>query len=221
VFMAIRSESMEKSTPRKPTAITTIEPHGSKTTAPRDHAIKVRLDLNAIDLNHADKTYVKDVARKALAGFPTANNDSDGRSFNEISRKSGQEGAVAVEGSVVCAGRPTEASIQELRAALREEGYRVSVRERRECSELGCASDVMVDWGRPSFVPAGWYSSLICGKHDYKTCSKCRSVYVMSSTNAAGQAPALRCEVCGAIMIEWGATKIWIAELVARGDSSN
>jgi len=32
----------------------------------------------------------------------------------------------------------------------------------------------------------------------------------------AGQAPAVHCEVCGQVLIEWGSSKVWIAQLVAR-----
>ena len=38
----------------------------------------------------------------------------------------------------------------------------------------------------------------------------------LASTNAAGQAPAVHCEVCGQVLIEWGSSKVWIAQLVAK-----
>jgi hypothetical protein len=76
----------------------------------------------------------------------------------------------------------------------------------------------MVGWNRSSDVPPTWYSQRICGKHNYRTCTKCKSVYVLTSTNAAGQAPSVHCEVCGAVIIEWGSSKVWKAELVTRGE---
>ena len=38
----------------------------------------------------------------------------------------------------------------------------------------------------------------------------------MTSANAGGQAPSIHCEVCKAILVEWGGTKVWTAELVTR-----
>jgi len=40
--------------------------------------------------------------------------------------------------------------------------------------------------------------------------------YLMSSSNAGGPAPSLKCTVCDAVMVEWGGTKLWFAELVSR-----
>ena len=39
----------------------------------------------------------------------------------------------------------------------------------------------------------------------------------MSSANVSGQATAVHCEVCGGVLVEWGASKVWTAELVRRG----
>jgi hypothetical protein len=122
-----------------------------------------------------------------------------------------------VEGTVLWSGRPGAESVEQLRDALQREGYRVAVREKRECSEDHCPTRAMVEWDRPSDVPSGWYSGSTCGRHNYRMCAKCRSVYRMTSTNAAGQAPAVHCTVCGRILVEWGASKIWTAELQQRG----
>jgi hypothetical protein len=213
----------------KPIAAATVELRGSRTTAPRDHLVKVLIELRAADGKQADELHLMSVAHKALAGFAPAGDEPDRRRFEEISArtipsktvpaKPVKPGVIAVEASVTWPGRPGDGAIQELRAALAAEGYRVTVRETRECSEHDCASDAMVEWNRPLQVPAGWYSSLVCGKHDYKTCGRCKSIYLMTSTNAAGQAPSLRCEVCGLLIIEWGSTKLWSAQLVTRGDS--
>ena len=43
--------------------------------------------------------------------------------------------------------------------ALIAEGYRVSVREKRECAEPGCKVCVQIAWGLPLEVPPRWYSS--------------------------------------------------------------
>jgi hypothetical protein len=39
----------------------------------------------------------------------------------------------------------------------------------------------------------------------------------MTSTNSDGQAPSVHCTVCGAIMVEWGSSKLWVLELMTRG----
>ncbi len=119
---------------------------------------------------------------------------------------------------MICPGRPGDDSVQRFRAALSAEGYRVSVRETRECGEPACTTDAIVDWDRRSQVPSGWYTNLTCGRHNFRTCSKCKSLYVMTSTNSVGQAPSLHCGVCGEILIEWGSSKVWEAELVTKGE---
>jgi hypothetical protein len=214
---------MDPTTTAKPTATATIEPMGPRTKVPRDHSIKVVVKLSARDAKYADKGYAAGVARMALRGFPPVQGAADRRGFGDLSEpatrtRSGAPSSVvvAVEGSVVWSGRPEDDSIEGLRAALLGEGYRVDLRERRECSEPECSTFAMVAWNRPSDVPSHWYSSTVCGKHDYRACAKCKSVYVMTSTNAAGQAPSLHCEVCGDIMVGWGRSKIWSAELVTR-----
>lgn len=214
---------MTATTNARPTAAATVELRGLRSKVPRDHLVKLTIDLRSSDGKHADAPYTLGVARKALGGFSPVGDQPDRRQFDPIAAKIHKPGAVAaiigVEASVIWAGRPGDDSIQELRAALNAEGYKVTVRETRECSEADCSSDALVDWNRPLQVPPGWYSSLICGKHDYKSCSRCKSIYLMTCTNSSGQSPSLRCEVCGMMIIEWGSTKLWSAQLVTRGDS--
>jgi predicted Zn finger-like uncharacterized protein len=124
---------------------------------------------------------------------------------------------VGVEARVTCVERPSDAVIEALRASLTESGFRTFLRERRECAEAGCFADAMLDWARPDEVPRGWFSSTICGSHDYRQCPPCQSIYRLSNSSAAGQATAVHCEVCGRVLVEWGSSKIWEAELVVRG----
>src|SRR6266511_2546134 len=106
------------------------------------------------------------------------------------------------------------AAVDRLRAVLNAALFSISVREKRECSEGSCTSEALVEWNHPSELPSGWYSNRVCGKHSYRTCGKCESLYVMSSTNAVGQAPSIHCAVCGEVIVEWGSSKMWSAELV-------
>src|SRR5437868_6594286 len=54
----------------------------------------------------------------------------------------------------------------------------------------------------------------------YVICAMGGSLYRMSSTNSVGQAPSVHCGVCGGVLIEWGSSKVWSAELVHRADSA-
>jgi hypothetical protein len=204
----------------KPTATLTIEPTGMRPAAGREHSIHLILSLSANDAKHGDKAHVTRVARSVLAGFQS---ETDMR-FCELSAarrsaKPGAPGAVVtgIEGFSVWQGRPSDQSVEGVRAALVAEGYRVSVREKRECAEPGCKAFVQIGWGQQQDVPPRWYSSTICGDHNYRTCARCKSAYLLTSTNAAGQAPSVHCEVCGLVLVEWGASKIWTATLVTRG----
>ncbi len=208
----------------RPTATATIEPVGTRASVPREHLIKVMIRLSGIDAKYADKGYVAGVARKSLESFPPAKGKPDRRSYVELSvsskigkARSPTNVVVGVEGSAPSHGRPRDDSVEGFCDALAGEGYRVEVHEKRECGEPGCATAAMMDWSRPAAVPSGWYSNVICGRHNYRTCSKCKSTYVLTSTNSVGHAPSVQCEVCGALMIGWGSSKIWVAELVTRG----
>jgi hypothetical protein len=201
---------MDSTAPPKPTASVTIEPKGPRTPGQREHAVKVTLRLSTLDPKYSDRTRLTDVARSALVGFGVGTvGDLLGKTGNKV---------VGVEGSVNCPDRPAQSSVDAMREALSAGGYSVAIREVRECTEDGCLTVVMTDWNRPLEVPTSWYSSAVCGKHGYRSCANCDSTYLMSSSNAAGQAPSLHCEVCGTIMIEWGGTKVWTAQLVSRND---
>lgn len=188
--------------PAKLTATATIVPMGPRATAPRDHLIEVIVDSSD---KKADTSSVAGVARLSLDAFPPSPGWPDRRRF---------DGAQA---SVVCFGRPADASVEELRRALAEAGCRVILRETRECAEPSCATETMMEWNRPSLVPRGWFTSGICGRHDYRACPGCKSVYTFTSTNCGDHAPSVHCQVCGSVMIEWGSSKVWEAQLVTRG----
>jgi hypothetical protein len=215
---------MTTPTTAKPTATATIEPVGPRTTVPREHLVTVMIRLSGIDARYADKGYVAGVARKSLEGFPPAKGRADRRTLVELSVSSKvnhQRGTtnvvVGVEGSAPAFGRPREDAVAGFCDALAEAGYRVELREKRECAEPGCPTAAVVDWNRPEGIPPSWYSHAICGRHNYRTCPKCKSSYVLTSTNSVGHAPSVACEVCGALMIGWGGSKLWTAELVTRG----
>jgi hypothetical protein len=207
------------------TARVTIEPSGPRTTGPREYSIKVMLNLSPVEPKYADRGYVGGVARRALAGFSPAGGELDRHAFSEVlASTNGKAGAVAtevvgVEGSVVWPEKPAIGSVEQLRDVLLAEGYRVAAREVRECAEPRCAAEALVDWNSPSAVPAGWFSSVVCGKHNYRACSACKSTYVMTSTSSVGQAPSVHCGVCGVVLIEWGSSKVWNADLVTRGEA--
>jgi hypothetical protein len=210
--------------PLKPTATALIEPIGTRATTPRPHAINLSLTLSAIDAQHADKGHVVDVARRALALFAPAQDAVDRRRFGDLTipgrmAKTGVASiiVVGVEGSLVWPGRPDDGAVDAMHALLVADGYRVSVREKRECSEDGCTSEAAVDWHRRDELPPGWYSAHICGRHNYRMCGACSSVYVLDSARSNGQAPSVHCEVCGQVLVEWGSSKLWSAQLVTRG----
>jgi len=209
----------------RPTAKVIFEPTGPRAKAPRDYSMKIEIALSTLSPKHGDKAQVTSVIHRAMRTLsPT--DPSECRIEELVTRgKTAKDGTVAkivigVEGSVTLTGRPSEEGVAALRAALIEDGYRVATQERRSCAEPGCPSDALTDWGRPTDVPATWYSDLICGRHDYKSCVACSSIYVMFSSSSSGQAPSLHCEVCGAIMVEWGGSKAWDARLVKSGQRS-
>jgi hypothetical protein len=207
----------------KPTATVTIEPTGRRDAAHREHAVKVLLRLSGSQAKFSDKAHVANVARASLAAFPPANGQTDRRKVAEVSvtSKAGKGGGVVstvmgVEGVAVSPGRPQEDAVDTVRDILVTEGYRVTVREKRDCAEPDCKADAMVDWNHAIEQPPGWHTTLICGGHNYRTCTKCKSLYTLTSMNSVGPAPSVHCEVCGLIIIEWGSSKIWQATLVSR-----
>jgi hypothetical protein len=210
---------MQATGPLKPSAAATIEPTGSRERNPREHSVRLTINFATLEKKFADRSWIVGVLQGALAGFPSLTGQPDSATFGDIISKTGSK-VVGVEGSILCAGRPDASAMVALREVLTTAGYNLVVRELRECSHATCTTSVMIDWARPHAVPAGWYDTLVCGRHGYKACPTCNSVYVMSSANAVGQAPSFHCEVCGAVMIEWGGSKIWNAELVTRGDQA-
>jgi hypothetical protein len=197
----------------KPIASAQIEPAGGRGRQPRAHSVRLALALSQLNPQLADRGRVIALAKDALAQL----SDHQPTSFVDVVGGKGNA-IVGVEGSVVCADRPGAAAIDRLCESLGAAGYNVAVRELRECGEAVCTSSALLDARRVEAVPPGWYAAQICGKHGYKSCAGCHSVYLMSSANASGQAPSLHCEVCGAILIEWCGSKLWSAELLTRGD---
>jgi hypothetical protein len=223
--MPIPSRRSDRQVPRFPparlNATVGIELSEPRDAAIRSHVIKVVVDLDRSDATRGDKDRAEAAVKRALAPYAPPAGERDQRKFRDVSeaRKAADGGpvVVAVEGSVVCGDRPRGEDVEVARAVLAEAGYRVAVRERRECSERECWTESSIMWSRIEEIPSGWFTSSVCGKHNYRRCAKCTSVYVLTSMNAAGQAPALHCEVCGKVLVEWGASKIWSAELVTRG----
>ncbi|MDB4965625.1 MAG: hypothetical protein JWN44_1314 [Myxococcales bacterium] len=201
-----------------PTATVTIEPEDHKDKSPREYLIRVTLK----------GPNVMTIARDALARFAPAGDQPDRRRFDPILAKPihmpnrdrdappKPPAVVGVEATVIWDGRPDEELVAQLRAALLGRCQKASVREMRECGEPECTTTAPVEWNRPQEIPQGWYNASVCGKHSYKECPRCKSLYLMTSTNSGGQAESVSCEVCGSVMIEWGGTKHWEAQLVTR-----
>jgi hypothetical protein len=210
-------------TPSRPMATATVGP-----ARPRGggslHTVELVLELSGAKKTNLEQTM--EIAQRALAGFAPAEGATDRRTFQALSSsRRGAGGAVdtrivGVEGKAMWPDRPARELLEQLCTVLGESGYRVVVKERRECSEKGCTSDAMADWSKPGEVPSSWFTSNICGKHSFKQCAKCKSVYRLSCDNAAGQSPSVHCEVCANVLIEWGSSKRWYAELVSRGEPS-
>jgi hypothetical protein len=214
---------MKQTKTAKPTATATIEPLGLRATVPREHSVNVTINLSEPKTKYANREFVARLASKSLEGFLPTPGQADRRRFSDLTvshrAKTGEVSTVVVgvEGSLVCTERPGDDSVEFLHAALVAAGYRVVVEERRQCGEPDCITDAMVGWNHLSTVPSGWFSNLICGRHHYRACSTCDSLYRLSSEASSLHAPSVHCEVCGVVLIEWGGTKTWYAELVARG----
>jgi hypothetical protein len=213
---------MQKS---KPVATATIEPIGPRRESPRDHSILITLALGTSAEKYGDRAHVAAVAREALAGFSRGEGAPDARRVSDVAttRRTTKAGmpvltrtVVGIEASTTSAGRPPAAAVATLRKVLEEDGYRVAVRAERGCAESGCNAHVMLEWDHASEVPPRWHSATICGAHDYRVCPRCKSTHALSCVNAAGQAPSVHCEVCGQVLVEWGASKVWTATLVKR-----
>jgi hypothetical protein len=204
----------------RPTATATVGPaQGASGTW---HAVELVLELGA-----GKRPSVEDalaLARRAFDAFAPVEGASDRRAFQEM--RASRRGAggvvdsriVGVEAKTTWPVRPDAAAMESLCAALAAAGYRVTLRERRVCSQRGCSSDAFCDWHRADAVPPGWFVADICGKHDFKACTRCGSVYTLLATNVAGQSPSVHCEVCSQVLVEWGGSKRWDALLVKRSE---
>jgi hypothetical protein len=211
---------MENPTPdTRGSVLATVEPSGPKTTSGRrEHVLQLRLELSAADVKRGGSTHVTSVAHSALTGFVAK---GEACAFADVPSKKPGGKITAIEGTLALCERPSDGAIEHLCSTLRIAGYGVTIRETRECDQSGCASTVAIGWNRSSGIPSGWYDRTICGKHAYKRCVGCQSTYAMTSTNATGPAPSLHCEVCGTILVEWGGTKLWNAELVSNPVASD
>jgi hypothetical protein len=197
----------------RPTAAATIEPVGARTSAPRAHAVRLYLPLSSFEQPLADRRAVlgfADAALRALDGQSTP------QYFDVLSR----EKLVAIDAASSLAEAPSADAIERMRQTLADAGYRVSLRAVRECADDGCTTAMLADPAQLDSVPTGWHSATVCGKHGYRSCSGCGTLYVMTSVPANGPAAAVHCEVCAAVLVEWGASKSWTAELVTRGGAS-
>jgi hypothetical protein len=198
-----------------------IAPSGSLAKIPRDYLIALELPFAAKGALAGADTELGDLARRLLGGLSSDDSAADRMTVREVSHagKFGKDGApttvvTAFEAESLCTGRPSGETIDRMRAALAEAGYRVTVQERRVCVEAGCMADALVEWSAVEQRPQGWYNEQTCSRHNYRNCVGCGSVYRLMSEAASGPAPSLHCSVCGAIMIEWGGSKLWEAELI-------
>ena len=201
----------------KPTASITLEPVGRRARAPRQYAVRVILRFTGIAPQFADRAWVLGTARSAFAAASPAV-AHEAPTFGNV--RGNTSNVIGVEGVMVCLDKPMEGFFIGLREVLAAAGYGVVVQELRECCEPGCPTTALVDCARSGAVPGGWYAGHACGRHGYKSCARCSSTYVMSCSNATSAAPSVHCEVCGQILVEWGGTKLWTAELVARAEWS-
>lgn len=198
----------------KPSASAMIEPCGPRTQRPRPHALRVLLRFTGIEPKFTDRSWVLAIAKNAIE---SAQLDHEAPTFGEVRGK--MEGSViGIEAAMICATRPDAAAIEQLRHVLVAAGYGFSARALRECDEEGCTTTADTDCARPTATPPQWFDTNTCGRHGYKRCGRCSSTYVMSCENAINAAPSLHCEVCGEILIEWGSTKRWTAELARRAE---
>lgn len=206
------SEAVRPPDPR-PTAAATIEPVGARTSAPRAHAVRLYLPLSSFEAQLADWRAVLGLAEAALRALDACGAP---RYFDVLSR----EKVVAIDATSSLTDTPSADAIERMRQGLADAGYRVNLRAVRECADDGCTTAMLANPAHLEAVPAGWHSATHCGKHGYRSCGGCGSLYVMTSDPASGPAEAVHCEVCAAVLVEWGASKSWSAELVTRGRPS-
>ncbi len=194
----------------RPTASLTIEPLGPRESSPRPHAARLYLPLSTFADRLADRRAVLGFADAALRAL-------DGGNVPSLSDVVAREKVIAVDATFTVDDVPSAEAIARMRQSLVDAGYFVSVRIVRECADAGCTTTTSADPSRAETVPYGWHSATVCGRHGYRSCSGCDSLYVMTSSSSTGQAAAVHCEVCGTVLVEWGGSKDWTAELVTRG----
>jgi len=199
----------------RPTATVNLEPIGERAGSARGYSVRLHLPLSNFDEKFADRVSVLAVAQRALGDL------GDGEAPHYFDVVSAKGKLLAIDASMVHGESLDAQAIGRLRETLSGAGYHVAIRTVRECTNDACGATMPMDASRPEATPTGWFSADVCGKHGFRSCAGCNSVYLMSSTNAAGQAPSVHCEVCGAILVEWGGTKQWTVDLVTRGGRSD
>jgi hypothetical protein len=210
--------------PERPSAILRVSPTGPSDRVPRDYLIALELGLK-------DGTDARSQAHALASGLLTAvtsrSTAADGPRVRNLETQSrpDKEGplvnrVVGVEAAAVCGGWPGNAAIAAICAGAAEQGYLVATEQRRACAEPGCTAEAGVDNSRRDAIPQGWYTAQICGRHSYRACTSCRSVFRLVGTASSGPAPSLHCVVCGEVLVEWGGSKQWEAELVEKPGSS-
>lgn len=197
----------------RPTAAVTIEPLGPRSESPRSHAARLYLPLSSFADRLADRRSVLGFADAALRAL----DDGNAPSLSDVVAR---EKIIAIDGGLTVGEAPSAEAIARMRQSLVDSGYFVSIRMVRECADHGCTTTISADPSRADTVPYGWHSATICGKHGYRSCPGCDSLYVMTSSSSTGQAAAVHCEVCATVLVEWGGSKCWTAELVTRGRRS-
>jgi hypothetical protein len=207
----------------RPVATATVGLHELRASAKGPFAIEISLDL--VDGKRSDDRVgqTMTIARQALEGYSPAPGEHDRRKFQEVlSMQRDPTGVRAAKVTAIRANamsneRPSGEAMRVLCGVLADAGFKVVLRERRECSQPGCSTEALTDFTRPDDIPTAWFSAITCGKHQFKQCRRCNSVYLLTATNAAGQAPSVHCLVCDQVLIEWGGSKRWEAELITRG----
>jgi len=221
-----RSDGSTEARPRG-TAALHVAPSGGAATNPRRYVVVLEVTPDVARADEITKALAlaKRLLDEAFAGSSYAQLVTRDVWATDRAHR-GQAAAsalMAVEVELECLGWPGESTAR-LQTLLKQNGYRVIAEERRACAEEGCRSEAVLLPNRPNRrgrVDDGWYSETICGKHNYKTCPGCRSVFRLLSTNASGPAASVACTECGFVLVEWGSSKHWEIELVTASAVSS
>jgi hypothetical protein len=202
------------------TASLRVEPTGPASRNPRDYLV-------TLELRPSVPTAESVASAQALAAGVLSGLSSDAAAtaqptVHELRGRPARDPAAptqvsGAEGAVVCADWPARAMTTRIVLQLIENGYVVSSAARRACAEPGCTAEVALPWSHRDERPRDWYTERICGRHNYRACVGCGSVFRLVSSNATGPAPSVPCPICQVLLVEWGGTKHWEAELVSRG----